>query len=367
MSAWVEGLLGAVMGGAQEYGNILKEEETAKRKEEEEKRKEERALSLREREREMERRRTEENERLKAEKMAKMLGPSTQMTPGSNPMEPEGIVESQIPFERRLVTAREEALSKGDVAAAKEFNEQYKALKQEERAQAKEGREQEEEARKQTDFERGPKPEKAPEAIRTMEAKIKATYKGALDESGNPVNSADYAAHRQAEIQKYVRKEQYISPERGAGPEGKPPTTADYGKARNTLQRDMERAATVVKDGKIIRDPELYKYINAYSGDVIKKDKDRVFDPNLAEEARSKVIDALDRAKADARKDLEKTTGNDGRPLDKELLRRNRQTLSNPESLKRYESENAAKYINRYLGASDKEDERPDPLGLRKR
>lgn len=285
--SWVEGLLGAVMGGAQEYGSILKEEETAKRKEEEEKRREDRALTLAERKADAEQKRKQTLEEQERARVAKLMGPETRMTPAASPMEPEGIVQSQIPLEERLKTGAEKAFAAGDQKAAKNFLEQYQTLKDIEAKAA-------EEARKQQ-----LKPEKDPEAFRALKAKISAAYSGKRDESGKPVNQAEYDAYEQAEMRKSLAKEQYIRPERPQG-EDKPLTPADRLKFQNAISgRLKDRARVQEKEGK---DPvfkqDVYSDLTTIANKIAQQNPESIRVPDLvADEAYRQYQDLSDRAK----------------------------------------------------------------------
>ena len=232
MSAWVEGLLGAVMGGAQEYGNVLKEEETAKRKEEEERRREERAFSLAERKAEAEQKRKQALEEQERARVAKMMGPQTRITPGASPMEPEGIVQSQIPLEERLKTGAEQAFASGDTKTAKNFLDQYQTLKEIERKTA-------EELRKQEEFGRE-KPEKPTGKVAEIKFIAESTYSGPMGEDGKPEPAA-FSKHLAGIAKEYQRKETYIRPEREAGP--KPLSEKDRDIAQGRIGKLIEGVA----------------------------------------------------------------------------------------------------------------------------
>lgn len=346
MSAWVEGLLGAVMGGAKEYGDVLKEEEAAKRKEEEDKRRMERELSIVERKAEAEDKRKRANEEAARTRAAEYMGASTRATPGGNPMEPEGIVESQVPLEERLKTGIQNAAAKGDLAAAKTFLDQYQTLKEVERKTA-------EEARKQEEFARGPK-EKAPTGeAATIQFLAEKSYKGPVDEEGKPEPKA-FASHLQSVAQEFIGKKTYIRPEREAAGE-KPPTPSQRAVADRALSAALPGLAkTKDVSGREVVDQQMLGFYRNAVNEIKKNDPEAIFDINgTLAAAQARVEAAAERARKKAADEWKAMTEADKK-------------ATKIESERAYVRKNYKNYISGFFGGAA-EEERPDPLGLRNR
>ena len=348
MSAWVEGLLGAVMGGAKEYGDILKEEETAKRKEEEEKRREERALTLAERKADAEQKRKQALEEQERARVAKMMGPESRMTPAASPMEPEGIVQSRIPLEERLKAGIEQAMAEGDQKAAKGFVDQYQTMKEIERKTS-------EEARKQEEFARGPKERGLTGEAATIQFLAEKSYKGPVDEEGKPEPGA-FAKHMANVSEDILGKKTYIRPEREPGVGGeKPPTASQRAVADRALSAALPGLAkTKDVSGKDVVDQQMLSFYRGEVNKIKAANPDAVFTLNeTLAAAQGSVESAVQKAKDKAASEWKNMTDADKK-------------ATKIESERAYVRKNYKNYISGFLGGAA-EEERPDPLGLRKR
>lgn len=287
----ISGLLGAVMGGASSMEKSIGEEMAAKQKEEEEKRREERALTIAERKKDMEIAKQKALDAEERARVSKMMGPETRMTPGASPMEPEGIVESQIPAEERLQAGIQKALSQGDTKAAKSFLEQYQAIKDNQLKEAEAARKAE------------PKREELPAEFRSRMASIAATYPGQRDESGKPVNASDYDAYVRGELEKYRKKETYIKPERPEGVE-KPLTRADTLKLEGALRGSLkDRSRIQEKPGEApVFKEGVYSDLVTISNKIKKADPDLIRAPDVvADEAYRQYQDFSESARNSAK------------------------------------------------------------------
>lgn len=297
MSAFIEGLLGAVMGGAQEYGNILKEEETAKRKEEEEKRREERAFTLAERKADAEQKRKQTLDEQERARVSKMLGPETRMTPGANPMEPEGIVESKIPIEERLQAGMQKAMSEGDTKTAKALLDQFQGIEEVKRKAAEEARKGE------------PKKEEPSAEFKTRMATIQAAYPGKKDEGGKPIDKEDYDKYVRAEFGKLAAKDAYIKPEHGAGgpkPLSMAAEDAQQGKVKKLITDISTDQVGKAKVKNTAKENALGQILSDYQGEVAKANPDdpqafyRIDLNTVERELRGRLKTAQDAAASEA-------------------------------------------------------------------
>lgn len=300
--ALISGLLGAVMGGATSIEKSLAEEEAARRKEEEEKRREERALSLKEREREMERRRTEENERLKREKIAQ-TAPSKAPEIGivGNAIdEYQGeIANTGYTGQTRQATP-EEALRWSIGKAREEGNEEL--AKQREDAlykMLKEGREAAKEAREQEEFARG-KPEKKTPQMQNVDALAKEIYGG-----DDPERIAQ--ARRQAINRIFPEREA-----RGAGSVAGPKPLsmaaedAQQGKVKKLITDISTDQVGKAKVKNTAKENALGQILSDYQGEVAKANPDdpqafyRIDLNTVERELRGRLKTAQDAAASEA-------------------------------------------------------------------
>lgn len=295
MSAWVEGLLGAVMGGAQEYGNVLKEEEAAKRKEEEEKRREERAISLKEREAKMKQDMERKLEEEKQKRVASYMAPQEQTVLSQSPDDPEGMIRTEMKG-GDLNEGVKRAIAAGDLESAKKLSDELNKEIRRNIDLSREGRELEsQEARLNA-------PERPTASMRNFEARVLAAYPGPKDEDGNPLDPDKFEEfRRQAAKTRLFGRERQPS----AGPAGQRPLTAgQWQEGETKLRAALKDAFTTTVDGKKQFNAPLFEKAQQLLVPALQDaDKTKPLDINrLESEIKQKVSAAERQARADAGK-----------------------------------------------------------------
>jgi hypothetical protein len=248
MSAWIEGLLGAVMGGAKSVEESIKEEEAARRKEEEEKRREQRLLTIEERKEknaiEKERRLAEQKkaeEEQGRQRVAGYMAPQEQVGVSQSPMEPEGMVTREMKG-GDLNTAINRAMSEGRLDVAKSLSEELNR-------QIKRDIDLRETAIKEEKAER-PEKEKLPERAENVNFLTKEFYKGGF-EDGKPTDPQAYAEARKRATDRVFGESRVAATGGTAAP--KPATGGQLIQAQKDLAKDIREsfATGTGKDKKI--------------------------------------------------------------------------------------------------------------------
>lgn len=304
MSAWIEGLLGAVMGGASSIEKSLAEEEAAKRKEEEEKRREERAISLKEREAKMKQEMDRKLEEEKQKRFSGYMAPQEQTGISQSPDEPEGMVTREMKGgDLRTAITRAGAEGRFD---------DVKVLSEELNRQIRRDIDLSEEARKLVEQEqKAAKRPEEPASLKEFRGIADLAYGGKRDEQGRPADPEDYKKFLESQARAKLKKETYIKPETGE----KPLTGAQRDAQETRVGNIVSDLSTVTAGGKKVKDPDrenlLNNILSQYKSDVQKSGKDFYsIDLNdvkieLSKRANAAEKSAKDRARAEFNKYIE--------------------------------------------------------------